>query len=287
MFSKQSQSGQTLIIILVIMVVSLTVGLAVASRSITDVRLSTQAEQSQRAFSAAEAGIEDALRQDLQAIVTAGGGSEGSFSSDVGGVPYTVTVTKAAESDTFATDRMVVKDDVAQISTKDADIDTLEIYWVDTSSDTEKTIPQASLEVSEIYKDSTGKWQMKKYAYNPPATVMLNSETNNGFTPVVDCGGSCTISGKTFKYKTQINLAAAGTEIFRIKPVYNGATVAVKILDCGSGGDSCVLPAQSYTVESSSTIAGVTRKIQITKSLKTLPPIFDFVLFSGSGPISK
>src|SRR3990167_6486206 len=57
-----SKGGQGLLVIVVIMVVGLTVGLAVASRSITNIRTSTEEENSQRAFSAAEAGIEKVLK---------------------------------------------------------------------------------------------------------------------------------------------------------------------------------------------------------------------------------
>ena len=55
------KSGQILILILLIVVVALAVGLSVASRNITNLRTSTQAEHSQRALSAAEGGIEDVL----------------------------------------------------------------------------------------------------------------------------------------------------------------------------------------------------------------------------------
>src|SRR3989338_6979057 len=55
------KSGQILILILLIVVVALAVGLSVASRNITNLRTSTQAEHSQRALSAAEGGVEDVL----------------------------------------------------------------------------------------------------------------------------------------------------------------------------------------------------------------------------------
>ncbi len=55
------KSGQILILVLLIVVVALAVGLSVASRNITNLRSSTQTEQSQRAFTAAEGGVEDVL----------------------------------------------------------------------------------------------------------------------------------------------------------------------------------------------------------------------------------
>lgn len=57
----KKQQGQVIIILLLLMLVALSVGLALTQRSITDVATSTQVEQSSRAFSAAEAGLEKAL----------------------------------------------------------------------------------------------------------------------------------------------------------------------------------------------------------------------------------
>ena len=55
------KQGQILILVLLAVVVVLAIGLSVASRNITNLRTSTQTEQSQRAFTAAEGGVEDVL----------------------------------------------------------------------------------------------------------------------------------------------------------------------------------------------------------------------------------
>lgn len=85
MFYRQ---GQAALIVTLVVIVGLTVAVAVISRSVTDVGVSTQEEERARSFSAAEAGIEDALRQDLSTI--AGGNFQ------VGGPETTTnyTVTK-------------------------------------------------------------------------------------------------------------------------------------------------------------------------------------------------
>src|SRR3990170_3028399 len=58
---KNFQGGQALLIVLLAMAVMLTVVLSVASRSVTDVTVTTYEEDALRAFSAAEAGIEEKL----------------------------------------------------------------------------------------------------------------------------------------------------------------------------------------------------------------------------------
>jgi len=80
--------GQAALIVTLVVIVGLTVAVAVISRSVTDVGVSTQEEDRARSFSAAEAGVEDALRQDLSTI--AGGNFQ------VGGQETTTnyTVTK-------------------------------------------------------------------------------------------------------------------------------------------------------------------------------------------------
>src|SRR3990167_5301279 len=54
--------GQIILILVLITVVGLTIALSLVSRTISDIRITSQIEQSSKAFSAAEAGVETALR---------------------------------------------------------------------------------------------------------------------------------------------------------------------------------------------------------------------------------
>src|SRR5579872_5438969 len=56
------QSGQALLLVVLVMVIALTVGLSLASRSVTNLRNSNDEASSQAAFSAAEAGVEQAVK---------------------------------------------------------------------------------------------------------------------------------------------------------------------------------------------------------------------------------
>ena len=82
----KKQSGQALLIILLVMAVGLTVALAIVSRSVTDIRISRQEEESARAFSAAEAGIEQALI-----------GGEGDYSIESEGETITAHVSQVGQ----------------------------------------------------------------------------------------------------------------------------------------------------------------------------------------------
>src|SRR3990167_1792944 len=71
----KSQSGQILIIFLLILVIGLAIILSIASRAITDLRVSTTSEESSRAYFAAEAGVEEALKRISTEGVAVTGGS--------------------------------------------------------------------------------------------------------------------------------------------------------------------------------------------------------------------
>lgn len=77
-------AGQAVLIVLLSMAVVLTIVLSILSRSITDVTLTGKEEEALRAFSAAEAGVEQAL---------IAGVPEGSF----GGSQFSADVTSLAE----------------------------------------------------------------------------------------------------------------------------------------------------------------------------------------------
>lgn len=64
----KQRGGQTSLIAVLVAFVGLSIVVAVASRSVTTVSISTQEEERSRSFSAAEAGIEDALRKDLSSL---------------------------------------------------------------------------------------------------------------------------------------------------------------------------------------------------------------------------
>jgi hypothetical protein len=63
---QRSKNGQMLIVVILVMIVALTVGLSLASRTILNLRISRQNDQSQRAFQAAEAGVEQIIQSGNQ-----------------------------------------------------------------------------------------------------------------------------------------------------------------------------------------------------------------------------
>ncbi len=70
MIRKIKQSGQIALIGLLVLMVATTIGLSLIARSTTDVSVTRNVEESNRAFSAAEAGIEEGLKTGTGGNVT-------------------------------------------------------------------------------------------------------------------------------------------------------------------------------------------------------------------------
>jgi len=250
--------GQILVLVLLVVVVALAVGLSVASRNITNLRTSVQTEQSQRAFSAAEGGIENVLSR----LSTVPVGTN--ISVPVGDITATVNV--AANNTYKAT---IEEGTVGQVDLTCVSPCTpgtqIRIEWGKKGDVLEDPNP-ASIEITQVYGTSPN-YNQARSAFS--AGVSGRDET--GFT-----AGSCTGSG-AFLCQATIT-RQAGALFLRIRPFWTKATVQVTSVDG-------TLPVQTYDVTSTATTPlGVTRKVQITRTaLPALPAVFDYVLFSEQG----
>jgi len=263
------RSGQVLIIVLLVIVVVLALGLSVASKNITNLRTATQTEQSQRAFSAAEGGIESALAKVSSGSVAGGANftlKELGISNDVNG---TVSV---AESRTYG--GVVALGNVAQIDLNgfpgDRDI---RILWA--KNNEKDSDGPASLEITQIF--DTSPVQQVRYFIKGSGSRVRESAVSNP-AGLSDCPG---FSPGEFLQCKQVR-SKSNAKILRIKPFWVDTTVKVASTDLLQP-----LPVQTYDVVSTATTdIGVTRKVQVTKTaLKQLPAVFDYVLFSEGSVI--
>lgn len=266
--NKKHQRGQIVVFILLIALLALTVGLSVATRTLQDLKETAVSDQSSRAFAAAEAGIEEALRQDLSNLITAGG--TGNLTSQFSGfndVSYQVSASGGGGGG-FVSKGKVAKNDVFQVNLENADgslySGDLNVYWKASGEN------DASL-VLAFVTQTGATYGISKYAYN-------SINRSNGFTAGT-CSGAYTlnINAKSYTFDCGITVPVNNSKILRMKPFYEDTTIAV--VPGGSGS----LPSQTYTIRSEAeTDGGVKRVIEVTKSIPALPPIFDYVLFSGS-----
>jgi Tfp pilus assembly protein PilX len=269
----QCNSGQIILILVLVSVVGLTVGISLISRTITDVRISSQIEQSNRAFSAAEAGVESGLRGAVA------GGPTGSVSLPGASANYSVSTAEAISS-VFT----LPLTEIGAVQTvwliphnEDGTInESGTAYPVNTNFDVcfgnvnTSSIP--AIVVSYLYKEG-GTYKVVKRAYDPDAT------RGNHFLNVDSAGNYCS---SNYRYKKTItptadwgiNIASIPLAL-RIQALYANTTMAIK-----TDGNS-LLPVQGKIISSiGQTQTGTVRKIQVTEGYRTLPALLDFTLFS-------
>ncbi|MBI2616853.1 hypothetical protein HYW55_01810 [Candidatus Gottesmanbacteria bacterium] len=270
------QKGQVVLLLVLITVIGLTIGLSLISRTVTDVRISSQIEQSGRAFSAAEAGIESALRSGTS-NVTSGNvslpGASASYSvspvSVSAATSYHLPLTATGKSQTLW---LMAHDDATGALDESNYYDFtngIDVCWGSDSS----TVP--ALLVTLFYKDSTGDYSIAKAAFDANA-----STRGNGFSPLslneIPPGTYCQGG---YSYRKSLTYSAFGLSgslkaiALRMKPWY--ADTKIGVLPGAS------LPTQGNVITSlGQSETGVVRKIQVIQGYSALPEVFDFSYFS-------
>lgn len=277
------QSGQALIVILLVMAVGLTVGLASASRSITDIHISHQEEESARAFSVAETGIEQALLSQ----------SEASGSVSLGGVDinYQVTVNSGGSTVFDFNGKKFAAGDTQSVwlvgHNADGEPDpsisyppdgNVDVCWGSNAED------KLAVEVNLIYQNSDNSFGLIRGAFD------ADPIRGNNFDPS-DNSSSCDDANLAFSEIIRFGVNKPGFQrlpvgaipyLLRIKLLYNGEELeplAVK----ARGGNT--LPSQGKCYESTARVinSGVTRKVRQCQFYKAPPAIFDYSLYSESG----
>lgn len=270
---RKNESGQALVLILLSLSVVLTLVLYILSRSVTDVAVSSTQEQSVRAFSAAEAGIERSL------VI----GSGFATAQSIGNASYTTSVTDFAKDDP----------DVSFPSPVSSG-DTVTVWFVSHALDGSLTCSMGpcfhgsqikvcwgnpgvafpdptkipAVEVSVYYETTPGSLatiNIGRDVVDPNASRRLTNSFN------APDGGTCTIGGQTYQFQKTITFASLGIpigsyniddglQLAKIRLLYNsdyphlvGASVA--------GGNT--LPSQGQRVDSTGLAGGSNRRIVV------------------------
>lgn len=256
-----AQSGQVALIILLIMVVVLTLGVSLASRTVMDVTLTRQEEQGGRVYQAAESGVESALNADLanDALYTndAFTGTLNSI-SDID-VNYSVARKKTLET------RVGEGGAVAVDVTGTANGNQLAINW-GKGKDCNGASPadNAASLLIRVYNVTGGVTTVKQYAY-------AACTYTNGY-PVTG-----TLVGDNGYYRKVLITLATGDKAVRVQPVYADTYLQVD-------GVGWTLPVQYYAITSNARnqLGNETKAIQVSRTLPTFPGIMDYALYSGT-----
>jgi hypothetical protein len=282
--SVKSNSGQALLVILLIMAVVLTIGLSTISRSVTDIKISEQTEDSARAFSAAEAGIENYL--------ATGGTSTSGLGTGVSVEAFPGSL--LSDDFTFLYPEKITQDEVATIWLSNYDKETglysdllttsdepIVVAWGNPGADT------PALEVSLYYNNSGIK--VAKFMLDPVSSRSNNfckadadrtncpSEISNFST-----SGTVPYGGQSMRFSAEISTTGLNEMYFaRLRLLYTGSTahfIGFK--------SSSALPSQGDKIAATGTSNQATRKVEVYRLRAAPPDIFDFALYSG-GSLTK
>jgi hypothetical protein len=264
---KKFQSGQSLLIIVLVLVIALTVGLSVAVRTTTNLRTSAESESSERAFSAAEAGIEQSLQTNNSVSLT-------TLSNNAS---FETTVSALAGSGfSLNNGSSVLKDESVDLWLSTYPDYTspwngqLSINWgsaQDSCNPIESNNSQAALEVVVISGTKQNP-RTTSYLLDPCAS----RASANNFEYVATPGD--TIDGKAYASKKTITVASG--LIARIVPLYAPSLIGVQ-----KGSADPDLPSQGSIVTSIGTSDNTKRKIITFRGYPKLPTeLFPFIFFS-------
>lgn len=288
-FQMSKNQGQVVLILILIVTVALAVGLSVIQKSLVDVSTSTKVEQSQRAFSAAEAGIEQALRGAGNPNVTFPENNSEAQVTDSGLRPAKATpgnLQEPLEFDPFS------KEDVIQVWLADytssnnppptayAD-SALDVYWGNSTQD------KAALELTLVQFNGTQYKTFKKWTLDHP---FVRTPANN--FEQVTCSGY-PLGSKTYQCKRRIGVApdpaslpSSGMMLLRARLLYNTQDQPFAVQAVNTCGSACSIPPQQRILISTGTSGNTRRRVKVTQSFNEVPFWFDYAIFA-SGEIKK
>lgn len=260
---ERRDSGQALLIVVLVMVVALTVGLSVISKSITNLRTSTEEANSQKALAAAEAGIEQAIKNSAP-VANPTFTSDTSYDTKIQEVLGTRFVLNAGNP--------VLQDNGIDVWLSDYSENPANIY--NNSKTVSLTLEwgssfnycsEAALEVVVISGTKQSP-TVTRYAYDPCSE---RASSNHFSSP--DSSVKTSISGKDFYYQATISINSG--LIARVIPLYANSSIAVN--------SNIPLPTQGSIITSVGQSQGTQRKVNVFQGYPQVPSeYFLYNLFS-------
>ncbi|MFH1561691.1 MAG: hypothetical protein ABID04_03920 [Patescibacteria group bacterium] len=273
---RTNNSGQTALIVLAVMAIAMTLGLSVSQRVTEDVKTSHEQSQSDVAFSAAEAGIEEALR-----VIKQGGDKPDIDPSDFGVNQLLVNIQTQGDEATFTYPNSLQSGQSAVIWLCNHTVDGV---FTETGCYSENSIDihwqnQSAIEVVYYYNAGGGNYKIRRFAFDSNDGRRISSGGSLGNGNNFSTSDSSGVDG--FDDSASLDLAG-GTPLFLVVRSFYGST---KVMVEASSGN---LPVQGQEIISSGSIdLGdtniISRKIRVFRSWP-IPPDFVFQsVFAGGG----
>ena len=291
--NKSGQTGQVLLIVILVIIVTLTIGLSLASRTLTSLRTSTEEADSQKALAAAEAGIEKAL-QDTVA-------NSGFF----GSTSYDTVVVEQANKSTFLLNggSLITQGEGADVwfaehnpdgtvnfaNTPGRNPPFFHLFWGAPNEENCDLLDSskwpAAIEVIVVSGTSETAVSSTRHVFDLCDGNSVPQNRGNDFEGAELISGGIVLAPgmPTFMIRTPGSgntLISGGNLIFmRVVPIYKGTVIGIRA--CNNGGANCTdLPSQGFEISSTGTTTKASRKITVFKGHKqSFLPYISYVLF--------
>jgi len=245
--------GQIVPLILLIVLVGATIGFSIAGTTIKNIQETNLVEESNRAYSAAEAGIEEKLLELEQSGTATNLTTPQTLSSDAQVKQVTVQQNQSLSIAKLA------KDDVAQLN--------LDCSTCSAGTVTATWQSGSALVVTKI-SGNTEPYTVNRWALKCNLAVTNNFET-------------ATYNSSTQKCSYTFNVSGVTDKLMRLRVMYQDTSLVVQ--PSGSG----IIPVQGTVLTSTGKSGETERTVQVERSIPIAPAIFDYVLFSSQGSLSK
>ena len=280
---RSAQSGQILLVVVLAMIVALTVGLSIAARIVTELKLSKQNEESQRAFQAAEAGIQQTLER----------------GSPVG----TLNLPQSLDNNSFFSTTFTPDTGPAIVMNNGQDVDQAvgaDVWLSNYSPDPlllfGSPMGSGSAVAITIYWGSPSQTScastgdgvapaIEVVALRGPITsptILKNVFEASGCSRITNAisgttsGGPFTLKGVTFRNSANLTFDGSSISnplIMKIIPIFNSSQVGFQ--------SATVFPAQGSIVESTGSSGNTVRKVVYYQSFPQMPlEVFPYSLLS-------
>lgn len=287
-----NEKGQLILTLVLVMTVALAIGLSIVQKSLVDVSTATKVEQSSRAFSAAEAGIEKALKGNtsLQDLGNDASIKEINDSNFIPAIPPANTQQAPLEYPPLA------KEDIAHFWLADLNStapssppacgpsiscyyakNSLDVYWGNPA-----TTDKAALELTLVYFNGTQYVPQKWYLDNGTSGRNLPNFTAVSCSNITPVGGA-----QAYQCKFSLTSLPPGLILLRGRLLYNTTSQPIAIAavwPCSGAG--CFIPPQARNIISTGISGETQRKVKLFQINKVVPPYFDYAIFSA-GAINK
>ena len=291
---ETNSKGQALVLILLSLAVVLTLVLFILSRSITDVAVSSREEEAVRAFSAAEAGVEQSLIVGASSGTTAIGNATykadvSSFAAGTNGFIYPIDLNSGETSTLWFVAHDANGNILCNLGSPCFTGKQLRICWGKPGTGANSATTPAA-ELSVLYATTPGDYSTVRVAR---AVFDPNSgrRANNSFS--ANDNGSCTVDGQSFAFQKTVDLSTLGIpaasynvqnglQLAHLRFFYNTDTAHQAAFDVNFAGNS-ILPSQGLMIDSSGIAGQSTRRLSVFQGWPEAPGVFDFALYSSSG----